>query len=206
MIVEEPMTLRTIGVRTACAAACFLGAVVLGTSAAQEAKPDPKAAPKPPSPAAKALEVLKIDEGTWDAAMSFWFKPDAEPVKCHASVKAKMDLGGMFLEQRFEGSFGPEMGNKAFTTLSYTGFNPSTGEYEAVRMASTHSTMIVVRGKPKPDGSIELSGEYTFMGAKATERDVIRHEGADKCTIESWMSFGGIPEFKGAEMVLTRAK
>lgn len=187
--------------------ACVFGAAMCGTSKPQQPEPAAKPAQKaPPSPTAKALEVLKVDEGSWDAAISFWFKPDAEPVKTRASLTSKMDLGGMFLTQRFEGSFGPEKGNKPFTTLSYTGFNPTTGEYEAVRMASTHSTMIVVRGKAKPDGTIELSGEYMFMGGKATERDVIRHEGADKCVIESWMSFGGLPEFKGAEMVLTRKK
>ena len=53
---------------------------------------------------------------------------------------------------------------------------------------------------------MELSGEYMLMGAKATERDVIRHEGPDKYVIESWMSFAGSEEFKEAEMVLTRSK
>jgi uncharacterized protein DUF1579 len=201
------MSLRTTRVRTACAAACIFGATVCGTSNSKETEPASKPAQNSPmSSTAKALEVLKVDEGTWDAAISFWFKPDAEPVKSRASLKAKMDLGGMFLEQRFDGKFGPEMGNKPWTSLSYTGFNPTTGQYEAVRMASSHSTMIVVRGKAKPDGSIELAGEYMFMGGKATQRDVIRHDGADKCIIESWMSFGGVPEYKGAEMVLTRVK
>jgi hypothetical protein len=201
------MSLRTIRVRTAWAAACVLGAAICGTSNSQQPEPASKPAQKSPtSPTAKALEALKVDEGTWDAAISFWFKPGAEPVKSRASLSAKMDLGGMFLEQRFNGKFGPEMGNKPWTSLSYTGFNPTTEEYEAVRMASSHSTMIVVRGKAKPDGAIELAGEYLFAGGKATERDVIRHEGADKCIIECWMSFGGAPEFKGAEMVLTRGE
>jgi hypothetical protein len=191
--------------------AIALLAAALGAAPSQEQPATSKPAKPPeaaPSPTAKALAALKTDEGTWDADLSFWFRPGAEPSKCHATVTATMDLGGMFLEQRFEGAFGPDLGNKAFTTLSYTGFNPSTNEYEAVRMASTHSTMIVVRGKPSPDDgkglSTELKGEYQFMGGKATERDIIRHEGPDKCIIESWMSFGGVPEFKGAEMVLTR--
>lgn len=201
------MPIRAIRVKSIGAAACVFGALLCATSNSQEPQPPAAQVPKAPvSPTAKALEVLKADEGSWDAVISFWFKPGADPVKSNAKVKARMDLGGMFLEQRFEGAFGPELGNKPFTTLSYTGFNPTTGEYEAVRMASTHSTMIVVRGKARPDGSIELAGEYMFAGGKATERDVIRHEGADKCVIESWMSFGGVPEFKGAEMVLTRAK
>jgi hypothetical protein len=201
------MSLPTIRVRAACAAACVFGAAVCGISNSQEPEPASQPAQESPmSSTAKALEVLKVDEGNWDAAISFWFKPDAEPVKSRASLSAKMDLGGMFLEQRFDGKFGPEMGNKPWTSLSYTGFNPTTEEYEAVRMASSHSTMIVIRGKAKPDGSLELAGEYQFMGARATQRDVIRHEGADKCIIESWMSFADVPEFKGAEMVLTRVK
>src|SRR5215831_4502514 len=116
----ETMRLQTIGLTTACAAAFVLGTAVLGTSGAQDAKAEPKPAQSPPSAAAKALEVLKADEGTWDVAMSFWFKPNTDPMRCHASLKAKMDLGGMFLEQRFEGAFGPEMGNKQFTSLSST--------------------------------------------------------------------------------------
>jgi hypothetical protein len=201
------MSLRTIRVRTACAAACIFGAAVCGTSNSQETEPASQPAQKSPmAPTEKAIKMLKVDEGTWDASISFWFKPDAEPVKSLASLTAKMDLGGMFLEQRFDGKFGPEMGNKPWMSLSYTGFNPTTGQYEAVRMASSHSTMIVLRGKAKPDGTLELAGEYQFMGGKATQRDVIRHEGADKCIIECWMSFGGVPEFKGAEMVLTRVK
>ena len=194
----------------------LIGAVLVRTTHSQEKQPVRKPAPRtqegtpPMSPAAKALKLLKADEGKWDAAITFWFKPGMEPTKCHADVTAKMDLRGMFLEQRFEGVFGPEMKNKPFTTLSYTGFNATTNQYEAVRMASTHSTMIVVRGKAKPDDSkgldMELLGEYQFAGGKATQRDVIHHEGPDKCVIESWMSFGATEEFKGAEMVLTRVK
>ncbi len=158
----------------------------------------------------EAMGLLKSDEGTWDAAVSLWPKPGGEPIKCSAIVTARMALGGKYLEQQFDGTFGPELGNKTWTSLSYTGFTSSTGQYEAVRMASSDSPMIVVRGKATPDNgklvSIELTGEYVMMGANATERDVIRHEGPDKCVIESWMSFAGSKEFKGAEFVLTRTK
>ncbi len=164
-----------------------------------------------PIPSAdEGMKVLESDEGTWDATVSLWPRPGSEPIKCHAVVTARMAVGGKYLEQQFDGTFGPELGNKTWTSLSYTGFTSSTGQYEAVRMASSDSPMIVVRGKATPDSgkgvSIELTGEYVLMGAKATERDVIRHEGPDKCVIESWMSFAGSKEFKGAEFVLTRTK
>lgn len=186
------------------------GGIIMATAAialnAGFARSEPEAKPKANAAAelAKALQTLKVDAGIWNAEVSFWFRPGAEPITSKATVQATMDLGGHFLSQRFEGKFGPEMGNKPWTSLSYTGFNASTGEYEAVRMATSSATMINVRGKPKPDGTIELSGTYEMMGAKGTERDVIRHDGPDKCTIETWMSFDGSPEFKGAEMVLTR--
>ncbi len=164
----------------------------------------------PISDVANGLEVLKSDEGTWDAEVSLWLRPGSEPIKSRAVVTAQMAVGGMYLEQRFEGTFGPEMGNKAWSTLSYTNFNATTGVYETVRMASSESPMIVVRGKATSHDekgvSLELTGEYMLMGARATERDVIRHEGPDKRVIESWMSFADAPEYKGAEFVLTRAK
>ena len=193
----------------------WIGFGFVGTSNSQNppaaSRPAAKAQEPAPakSPAARALEALSPDEGNWEAAITFWLRPGAEPIKSRATVTSRLVMGGMYLEQRFEGAFGPELGNKTYTTTSYTGFNPTTGEYEAVRMASTHSTMIVVRGKATESEkglSMELAGEYMFAGGKATQRDVIRHDGPDKCVIESWMSFGGTPEFKGAEMVLTRAK
>lgn len=160
----------------------------------------------------EALKILQADEGTWDVAVTFWMRPGTEPIKSHAVVTAKMELRGKYLMQQFDGTLGPELGNQAWTSVSYTNYNASTGQFEAVRMASSGSPMIVVRGKATPDGkngaSMELSGEYMMAGAgsEATERDVIRHEGPDKCVIESYMSFAGIEEYKGAEFVLTRAK
>ena len=170
----------------------------------------PQDAPASAAAVAKGLDVLKSDEGTWDAEVSLWLRPGSEPIKSHVVVTSRMAVGGMYLEQRFEGTFGPEMGNKAWSTLSYTNYNATTGVYETVRMASSESPMVVVRGKvtshDEKGVSMELKGEYMLMGAKATERDVIRHEGPDKQVIESWMSFADVPEYKGAEFVLTRTK
>ena len=181
---------------------------------AQEAgKKDPKAVQEQsratgPIDAAKALEILQHDVGNWNASITFWFRPGSAPVVSQASVTANMAVGGKYLEQRFEGTFGPELGDRKWSSVSFTGFDANSGNFEATRLSSTGAPIIVVRGKGFTDDEkgkvIELSGEYTMMGSKATSRDVIRHEGPDKCIIESWMSFGGSPEYKGAEMILTR--
>ena len=180
------------------------------SSAQDKVQADKTAKPKSISTAAEALVALKADEGSWEAAVTLWPRPGSAPIKSRASVNAKMEVGDNYLEQRFDGKFGPEMANKDWTSLSFMNFDDSTDQFEAVRMASSGTPMIVVRGKAIYDEilgvSMELKGEYTLMGAKATERDVIAHDGPDKCVIESWMSFGGSEEFKGMETVLTRVK
>lgn len=197
-------------------AVALIAVCINSTSSSQEPPQVNKPAVKPQdSPAsaadvAKGLDVLRSDAGTWDAEVSLWLRPGSEPIRSNAVVTAQMAVGGMYLEQRFEGTFGQEMGSKTWSTLSYTNFNATTGVYETVRMASSEAPMIVVRGKATPHDekgvSLELTGEYMLKGSRATERDVIRHEGPDKRVIESWMSFADAPEYKGAEFVLTRAK
>ena len=86
----------------------------------------PQESPAPASEFAKGLEVLKDDAGTWDAEVSLWLRPGSEPIRSRAIVTAQMAVGGMYLAQRFEGTFGPEMGNKTWSTLSYTNFNATT--------------------------------------------------------------------------------
>ena len=213
--------MRLVFTRVAIAASLAAGAIALNfATRADPNAPAPTAKPAPAGKADKggpadlgamsdrdALARLKAEAGTWDVAMSLWFGPSAEPVTTKATLTAAMTLGGMYLEQRFEGvGLGPKLPDLKWTSLSYTGYNATTRQYEAVRMASTQSTMIIVRGPMNADGSMELSGDYTLMGMKSTQRDVITHQGPDSERIESWMTFGDNPEFKGAEMVLTRRK
>lgn len=172
--------------------------------------PGPIHAQEPTSPEklspAKATELLKAEEGKWDVAVTFTLRPNAKPITSHATAVAHLTLDGQYLEQRIDGTFGPEMGNKSWSSQSYTGFDASSGQFEVVRMASSETPMLILRGKANSQQNYEVAGEYSMMGAKATERDVIRHEGEDKFVVESWMSFGGSPEFKGVEMVFTRSK
>lgn len=172
-------------------------------------QPAPKAESKAPAKltTAQALAKLKAQEGTWDADITFWFQPGAEPVKTKGVVTSKMVMDGKFLEQKIEGDFGPAMGNTKWSSMSMTGYNETTGQFEAARFGSMTSVMIIVKGSYDPDGkTISMSGEYSFMGGKATNRDVITDHSADSVQIDSYMSFAGSPEFKGSEMKLTRRK
>lgn len=156
---------------------------------------------------ANGADLLKADVGVWDCEVTFWFTPDAPPVKTTCTMTSKLTLDGMYREDRLEGgTFGPAMGNKAWSTISYTGYNASTKQVEAVRMSSTNSTMIVVRGGTNADGHLELAGEYMFMGGKATSRDVTHVLGPGHQRVDSYMSFGGGPEFKGFQIEMKLRK
>lgn len=207
----QTVVIAALGAVVAVSIALSMGAGRSGDPAtaapAQPAeRPKPAAMPGATDPA--AMEWLKAGAGIWDAQITFWFRPGMDPVHTKAICTAEMDLDGMFLRQRFEGGdFGPVRPGATWTSVSYTGFNPSTKQYEAVRMASTNSTMIVVRGKLDGAGKVlTLSGEYQMAGMASTHRDVITQISADERRVESFMKFGDTPEFKGAEMILTRRK
>lgn len=154
------------------------------------------------------LAELKSTEGAWDVQATFWLRPGTEPIKTTATMTSKMILSGMFLEQNIEGgNFGPAAGNKPWSSRSITGFNSSTGMLEVVRFGCMTSVMIPVKGKyAAGDKRSEVSGTYQMMGMTCSERDVTVIESPDRHVVECYMKFGDMPEFKGAELILTRRK
>lgn len=169
-----------------------------GTTA--PAKPD--AATKKETP----MDLLKSWVGEWDAEITFWFRPGAAPVTTKANLSAELVLDGKFLQQKIDGGdLGP--GTPKWSSMSMIGYNPFSKEFECTRYSSTLPVMMPMRGTPGSDAKrLELAGTYPFMGGNATARDVIISEGPDVQRIESYMSFAGSPEFKGAEIVLKRRK
>lgn len=153
-------------------------------------------------------QQFQQEEGTWDAQVTFWFQPGAEPVRTACTMTSRTILSGMFLEQAMNGgTFGPALGNAAWSARSITGYNTSTGALEVVRLGSSNSTMIIVTGRHTPgEQRTEVAGEYQMMGMTCTERDVTVMDGPDRRRVESFMKFGDSPEFKGAEITLTRRK
>lgn len=203
------------GVTMTLAAAIAVAGTVFAAFAVDEpSKPGggARAAAQAPAEKAKmtskdALDYLAADVGDWDAKITLWMRPGAKPIESIATMTARPALDGKFFETEIHGQFGPEMGSAKWSSRSFTGFNETTGEFEAVRLASTQGTMIVVRGTLDAAKKVlDLKGEYMLMGARATNRDVITRISPDQTKIETFMSFGGSPEFKGAEMVLTRKK
>jgi hypothetical protein len=134
--------------------------------------------------------------GTWDVELTFWFKPGAPGMTTKGTSIIRSLLDGLFIEERIDG----QLNAMPFTTLSWTGFNTSTHEYEATRIASTNTSRIAENGAwDDQAGRFELKGTYKLAGETWTQRTVIQPS-ADTMVVTSYLSFGKVPEWKAVEM------
>src|SRR5262245_12344194 len=78
---------------------------------------------------------------------------------------------GTFVEERIEGM----LNGRPFTTLAWTGYNTSTHQYEATRIASTNTVRIAETGVyDEKANQFELKADYPFAGDTWHQRTVIQ--------------------------------
>ena len=101
--------------------------------------------------------------GTWDVELTFWFKPGAPGLTTKGTSTIRSILGGLFIEEKLDGL----LNGTPFTTLSWTGFNTSTHEYEATRIASTNTIRIAENGAwDEQARRFELKGSNKLAGTR----------------------------------------
>jgi hypothetical protein len=156
------------------------------------------AAALPPGPEHARLTAMA---GTWDVDMTFRFRPDGPPVAVKATSTIRPLLGGLFIEEAIEGT----LNGTPFTTLAWTGFNTSTRQYEATRIASTNTARIAETGTyDERTKQFELKADYPLAGDTWHQRTVIQQSSADAMTATSYLSFGNVPEWKAVEIKYSR--
>jgi len=139
--------------------------------------------------------------GTWDVELTFWFQPGRPGTTVKGTSTIRPILDSLFIEERIEGV----LNNTPFTTLAWTGFNTSTHEYEATRIASTNTIRIAENGAwDQQAGHLELKGAYKLAGDTWTQRTVIQQPSADAMVAASYLSFGSVPEWKAVEIKYKR--
>jgi hypothetical protein len=139
--------------------------------------------------------------GTWDVELTFVFQPGSAGVTTKGTSTITPLFGGLFIEEKIEGA----VNGTPFTTLSWTGFNTSTKEYEATRIASTNTMRIAETGTyDEKSGQFELKAEYPLAGDTWRQRTVIESKSADAMIARSYLSFGKVPEWLGVEIKYTR--
>jgi hypothetical protein len=172
--------------------------VIVPASAATLSAPTVKSALAGPGPEHARLTALC---GSWDVELTFWFKPGAPGLTTKGTSTIRSILGGLFIEEKIDGL----LNGMPFTTLSWTGFNTSTHEYEATRIASTNTIRIAENGAwDEQARRLELKGSYKLAGDTWTQRTVIQPMSADSMVAASYLSFGTVPEWKAVEIKYKR--
>ena len=139
--------------------------------------------------------------GTWDVEMTFWLQPGRPGITTRGTSTIRPLLNGLFVEETIEGT----LNGAPFTTLSWTGFNTSTRQYEATRIASTNTMRVAeTGGYDEAAKQFELKAEYPVAGDVWHQRTVIQSISADTMMATSYLSFGTVPEWKGVEIKYTR--
>lgn len=139
--------------------------------------------------------------GVWDVEMTLWTRPGGPGLSTKGTSTIRPLFDGLFVEEKIEGA----LNGTPFTTLAWTGFNTSTRQYEATRISSTNTIRIAeTGGYDEKTGQFELKADYPFAGDTWHQRTVIQHSSADAMTAASYLSFGHVPEWKGAEIKYTR--
>ena len=139
--------------------------------------------------------------GTWDVELTFWLQPGRPGVTTRGTSTIRPLFDGLFVEEKIEGL----LNGAPFTTLAWTGFNSSTKQYEATRIASTNTIRIAEAGRyDEAAKQFELTAEYPMAGQTWRQRTVIQPLSADSMTASSYLSFGSVAEWKGVEIKYTR--
>ena len=139
--------------------------------------------------------------GTWDVELTFWFQPGGAAVTTKGTSTIRPLFDGLFVEEKIEGT----LNGTPFTTLSWTGFNTSTHQYEATRIATTNTIRIAESGSfDEKTKRFELKAEYPMAGDTWRQRTVIQPMLPDAMLVASYLSFGKVPEWKGVEIKYTR--
>ncbi|HLW75992.1 MAG TPA: DUF1579 family protein [Bryobacteraceae bacterium] len=166
----------------------------------------------PPAPFQKESTARRLDPeharlaamcGTWDVELTFWFQPGGAGVTTKGTSTIRPLFDGLFVEEKIDGT----LNGAPFTTLSWTGFNTSTHQYEATRIATTNTIRIAETGSyDETTKQFELKAEYPMAGDSWRQRTVIQPVSPDAMLVASYLSFGKVPEWKGVEIKYTRRK
>jgi hypothetical protein len=139
--------------------------------------------------------------GTWDVELTLWPRPGGPGLTTKGTSTIRPLLNGLFVEEKIEGA----LNGTPFTTMAWTGFNTWTKQFEATRISSTNTARIAESGTyDEKTKQLELKADYQMAGDTWHQRTVIQQPSADAMVAASYLSFGAVPEWKGAEIKYTR--
>jgi hypothetical protein len=192
---------------------CLLVAVTVtaqdkpvGTAGAMsaEAKAMMDAMEKAATPGANH-EMLASMAGDWTFTTRMWMEPSAPPTESTGTVTYTPLLGGRFVQGQYRGN----MMGMPFEGLGLTGYNNTTGKFQASWVDNMGTMMIYMTGQYDPASkSITFTGQMddiTKPGEKINVRQVVRTVSPDSQIME-WYETRSGKEVKTMEIAYNRAK
>jgi hypothetical protein len=128
----------------------------------------------------KQHEAMAYEVGVWDADVSMWMSPDAEPMKSKAVEKNEL-LGKMWLMGKFEGEFGGEK----FVGASALGYDPMKKKYVGGWIDTMSPFMMKMEGEyDEPSHTLTMIGEGmdVMTGKPMKSKMVTTYEGQGRKT------------------------
>ncbi len=149
-------------------------------------------------------KALKSMAGNWTTRTKSWMEPGKPPMESTGTCKAKMLLGGRYLQQEYVG----DMMGTTFKGINILGYDNYTKKYVSIWIDSMSTGIYFFEGKASRDGkTITQESRYDDpVQGPAVWRSVSRI--VDENTIEYEMFMTGKvgKNEKMMEMTLTRKK
>jgi Protein of unknown function (DUF1579) len=183
----------------------------------------PKAAAKPPAPAAapsqdemmkawaaaatpgEAHKKLEPLVGSFTVATKMWMDPAKPPDESSGTAEKKWALGGRFVEERVEGT---AMG-QPFTGIGYTGYDNYKKKYVGTWMDNMGTMMMNASGTADASGKNFTSWstiDDVIMKKEVKVKGVMTVVDGDHHTYEMWSPAPDGKLFKSLEIQYTRKK
>lgn len=150
-----------------------------------------------------AHKTLNAFAGTWNAKVTSWMAPGADPMVMEGTSESRWVMGGRYLEERFNGTF---MG-MPFEGLGYTGYDNVKNQYWGTWMDNMSTGMMMLTGGY--DGkawsfSGTMPDPMTGKDSAITSKMVITD--ADHHTMEMWAPAPDGKNYKMMEIAYSRKK
>jgi hypothetical protein len=150
-------------------------------------------------------QLLATLAGSWTFTAKMWPAPGAPEMDGSGSVERKMIMGGRYLREEAEGTFG----GMKMQGLGLNGYDNTQQKFIGSWVDSMGTGMSTSVGTADSTGKVITYKRTEFdplTGTKAEGRDVLRIEGNDRQVLEFNRVLPGGKEFKIMEIVYTRKK
>ncbi len=156
-----------------------------------------------PSPGPES-EVLKLDEGTWEATIQSWTSPGSQPFVDKAVEVNRTISGGLWLVSDLKGT----MLDKRYEGHGIYGFDPQKKKYTGVWVDSLQNYLAMWEGTYDPASKTLTQWAETpdYLGRKIRWRSVMEYKGKDLRIWKSFSNAGGGSEFVSTVITYKRRK